>query len=67
MVRCEYCKKKSSVVLPCKACQHSYCTRCIQLEIHKCANLDNVCNDDIKRLEDKLMSAKMSQRQNIKI
>lgn len=67
MSRCTFCRKKTSIVLPCKACDCRFCTQCIQLEKHDCKKMDKAKENDRGALEEKLMSAKMSQRQNIKI
>ncbi len=37
---CDKCRKKGIPIL-CKYCSKSFCTRCIQLEIHKCDGLDD--------------------------
>ena len=44
-MRCENCKKSKQLCMKCKYCECDYCSRCIQLEIHKCPNLTEYSKD----------------------
>lgn len=58
MVRCEFCKKKSSVPIECKACKLNLCTRCIDMSIHNCKNIIEYCYEKRKSLENILLENK---------
>lgn len=38
-MKCDCCKKSKGLCITCKHCNNSYCSGCIQLEIHKCDNI----------------------------
>jgi predicted nucleic acid binding AN1-type Zn finger protein len=39
--KCTKCAKRQKLVMPCTSCKHKFCSMCIQLEIHKCSELEN--------------------------
>ena len=54
MVRCDFCKKKTSVALKCNYCTHELCVKCRGIETHQCKGKDEKVNDDLKLLDKKL-------------
>ena len=52
-MKCEWCKKTVAFV-DCKWCKKNLCTSCIQLEIHKCPELEAKKNQDRAVLVTKL-------------
>ena len=41
MGKCENCRKKIGFTgIKCKFCEMNLCTRCLQLEIHHCKNIE---------------------------
>ena len=68
MPRCEFCRKKAGLnLIECKSCGKKLCTRCIDMSIHKCDQLDKYKEDKRKSLEDSLMSNKTSDKKVISI
>jgi hypothetical protein len=47
---CFKCKKKG-IPIPCKYCNLSFCSRCIQLEIHNCSGSDIKKQDSLEKLK----------------
>lgn len=66
-MRCEYCKKKKGMLLECKNCNKELCSRCIDLTIHKCDEIDKLKKRKREELENKLMSEKIESNKIIKI
>ena len=58
MTRCQKCRKKSSVILTCKACNLECCSRCIDMSIHECQKTIDFINEKRKSLEDVLLNNK---------
>lgn len=52
-MRCANCKKKG-IPLTCKFCSNSFCTSCIQLEIHNCNGINVKRTEELKNLEETL-------------
>ena len=52
-MRCQCCKKKG-IPIDCKYCTKHFCSRCINLEEHKCEGLQSWKDDYKKRLEKQL-------------
>lgn len=50
MGKCVFCKKKDHLQLECKWCEQKFCTRCLQYEVHKCPNAENMRRDQFMRL-----------------
>ena len=50
-MRCKNCCKKFCVLLDCKSCDCSYCTRCIDMSIHDCKNIDDYKFEQRKKLK----------------
>jgi hypothetical protein len=42
-------------LLTCKECQGNFCARCIQLEVHKCPNLETRSKNEKNLLSKKLI------------
>jgi len=56
MGQCLQCKKKVGLMaLTCRECSEHFCTRCIQLEMHKCPKLDGRGESERALLEKKLI------------
>ena len=53
MVACAHCKKKNRIMLKCTSCTNEYCSGCIQLEVHMCANMNLKIEKERKILEEK--------------
>ena len=66
-MKCQYCNKKHGLLLDCNYCKKELCSRCINLETHKCANLNDCKKRKRKELEDKLLSEKTEGIKVIKI
>lgn len=49
-MRCTWCSKKA-ITLQCKWCNGSFCTRDIQLELHKCPKMENAKIKTLEKLE----------------
>ena len=62
MPRCDHCKRKTSVVLPCQFCAAHVCPRCVTPESHLCANMNDCVALEIGELKAALMSAKARER-----
>ena len=63
MSRCKNCNKKIGVCgIECKFCALNFCTRCIQLEIHKCNNIQD-CVD----LKKSAIEKSLKQKENRKV
>ena len=54
--KCFHCLQKRSMKMNCKFCDNLLCLRCMQPEVHSCANLRRMKDDLIKKLELKLSS-----------
>lgn len=67
MVRCNYCRKKSSVSLKCKYCQGEFCTICRLQETHKCSKIDEMKSTKQQILEQTLMLQKTEASKIVKI
>jgi len=51
-MRCQHCKKKGMVCVPCSCCDlDSLCTQCIQLEFHECSGILNKIQSMKKTIE----------------
>ena len=53
MPPCGHCRKKG-LHIPCKFCEHEYCSSCIQLEKHSCTGMEQKRKDCRADLEKKL-------------
>jgi len=59
MPRCVFCRKKAGLnLIDCKSCEKQLCTRCIDMSIHKCEQLDKYKEEKRKSLEDYLLANK---------
>lgn len=59
MTRCTFCRKKSGLnIICCKSCKKLLCTRCIDMSIHKCDNLEEYKQEQRNILENSLLSNK---------
>ena len=59
MPRCDFCKKKAGLnLLICKQCDSSLCTRCIDMSIHECTEIEKFKDERRKSLENTLLSNK---------
>ena len=65
MPKCNFCKKKSSCILLCKWCNLSLCTRCIDMTIHECKNINEYKTDRRKSLESNLVKLAPAKRLNL--
>ena len=50
---CRHCKKKG-IPIPCKHCEKSFCSKCIQLEIHNCEGIQKKLDIERENLDRKL-------------
>ncbi len=50
---CDNCKKKG-IGIDCKYCIGSYCSKCIQLEVHLCSGMHEKKKDQILKLKENL-------------
>ena len=50
---CDKCKKKG-IPMKCNYCPNSYCSRCIQLEMHSCEGIEQSKQKHISNLEKQL-------------
>ena len=51
-MRCDHCKKKGLVCIPCSCCDcKSLCTRCILLENHECSGILNKIQSQLEMIE----------------
>ena len=66
-MRCNKCSKKKSILLECKYCNISFCSSCIELDIHSCENKNECRKRKLKELENDLLSAKQEKNKIIKI
>ena len=66
-MRCKNCRKKKSILLECRYCKIEFCTRCIELENHKCKKIDECRKIKRETLETKLLSEKTFKNKIIKI
>lgn len=63
MPRCEFCNKKSGLnLIGCKSCKKQLCTRCIDMSIHKCDQLNKYKEEQRKSLESSLLANKISDK-----
>ena len=53
MMGCDLCKRKG-IPIDCKYCEGHFCSRCINLEQHKCPGITDKKKDYIKKLEKQL-------------
>jgi len=68
MGRCEFCRKKAGLnLIDCKSCKKNLCTRCIDMSIHKCDQLDKYKEEQRKSLEDSLLANKTIDKKIISI
>jgi len=51
---CQKCRKKCGVPIDCNYCDGSYCTGCIQLEVHKCLGIQKKIEEELHHLEKKI-------------
>ena len=59
MGRCEFCRKKAGLnLIDCKSCEKQLCTRCIDMSIHKCDQLEKYKEEKRKSLEESLLANK---------
>ena len=66
MSPCLQCKKKVGLMaLTCRECSEHFCTRCIQLEMHKCPKLDGRGVSERVLLEKKLIKVVAAKVQKI--
>lgn len=54
-MRCDFCRKKTSVPHKCNYCVGSYCPSCTQLEIHCCKGLETKQQKELNNLKEKLV------------
>ena len=66
-MRCNFCKKKKSILLDCKYCKIDFCAKCIDILNHQCNNLDDCKKRKRDELENKLYSEKVEGLKIIKI
>ena len=52
-MRCKECIKKG-ITIECKWCKNEYCTKCIQLEVHNCENIEERNNFKNETLQSSL-------------
>lgn len=50
---CGHCKKKG-IPIPCKHCEKSFCSKCIQLEIHNCEGIQKKLDIERENLDRKI-------------
>jgi len=53
---CNKCRKKG-VYIQCMACKGSFCTGCIQLEVHSCDMMQEKIKNDLQNLEKRITFA----------
>lgn len=58
MSSCTNCKKKKTLKQMCCYCKYSFCFKCLQPEIHKCEELNNMKRKKLEALVDNLNSQK---------
>jgi len=59
MPRCEFCCKKAGLnLIECKSCKNQLCTRCIDMSVHKCEQLEKYKVEKRKLLEEYLLANK---------
>lgn len=59
MPRCEFCRKKAGLnLIGCKSCEKQLCTRCIDMSIHECEQLEKYKEKKRKALENCLLANK---------
>lgn len=63
MARCTHCKRKG-FVMSCTHCSSSFCTSCLQLEVHGCKKLETKIRMDQCRLEERLSKGKSEASHN---
>lgn len=59
MARCEFCRKRSHLDMQCKWCKKAYCIACLQAEVHKCLNTEDMKNEQHLILENRLLREKV--------
>lgn len=67
MSRCHFCKRKSPVIISCKWCVNDLCSSCLVVEIHKCKNISEMKEYNLKKLEQELIKHKTVTPKVIKI
>lgn len=67
MPKCDYCKRKNHLSMSCKWCLGSLCTTCLAVEIHECANIEQMKEHNLKKLEEDLNKNKTVSLKVIKI
>jgi hypothetical protein len=65
MSRCQYCRKKGSIMLTCKACDLVLCSRCIDMTIHNCTKIDEYKTEKRKSLENTLVKNKTTENKRL--
>lgn len=56
-MKCTKCKRFFALIR-CKYCDRDFCSRCIQLEIHECENIEDKKEELIETLRKKLIALK---------
>ena len=68
MGRCQFCRKKAGLnLIGCKSCENQFCTRCIDLSIHECDQLEKCKEKQRKNLEKSLVNNKTVDKKIISI
>jgi hypothetical protein len=58
MGRCANCRKKTHLGMICKWCACEHCASCVQIEIHKCAGVEDMIHHNQTLLAQKLTNEK---------
>lgn len=68
MPRCEFCRKKAGLnLISCKSCKKQLCTRCIDMSVHKCDQLEKYKEEKRKSLEHSLLGNKTTDKKYVYI
>lgn len=58
-MKCQRCRRMFALIR-CKYCDRDFCSRCIQLEIHECENIEQKKNELVATLKEKLIALRPS-------
>jgi hypothetical protein len=58
MPRCNCCRKKNHLLMSCKWCVCDFCTICLAVESHQCANIESMKEHHLKKLKEDLIKHK---------